>query len=70
MSKPLCKEGKLTEAKEVFDKMVQRGIQHNIVTYSSLIDGYCLQNKMDNVIKTFNLMVEKGFSPMCIVIPY
>ena len=39
-----CKEGMLTEAKEVFDVMIQRGIDPNIVTYNSLIDGYCLQN--------------------------
>ena len=43
----LCKEGILTEANEVFSVMIQRGIEPNTVTYSSLIDGYCLQNKMD-----------------------
>ena len=40
----LCKEGMLIEAKEVFDVMIQRGIEPDTVTYSSLIDGYCLQS--------------------------
>ena len=35
----LCKEGMLTEAREVFDVMIQRGIDPDIFTYNSLIDG-------------------------------
>ena len=46
----LCKEGMLTEAKEVFDVMIQRDIDLDIFTYNSLIDGYCLQNKLDEAI--------------------
>ena len=38
----LCKEGMLIKAKEVFDGMIQRGIEPNTVTYNSLIEGYCL----------------------------
>ena len=38
----LCKEGMLIEAKFLFDKMIQRGIEPDIVSYNSLIDGYCL----------------------------
>ena len=40
----LCKEWMFSEANEVFSVMIQRGIEPNTVTYSSLIDGYCLQN--------------------------
>ena len=55
--------------------MIQRGIEPNTVIYGSLIDGYCLQNKMDDAIKTFNMMVERGCSPnvfsyTCLAIPY
>ena len=63
----LCKEGKLTEAKEVFGVMIQRGIEPNTVTYSFLIDGYCLQNKTDDAVKEFNVMVERGCSPNLVV---
>ena len=34
-----CKEGMLTETKEVFDMMIQRGIEPDVVSYNSLIDG-------------------------------
>ena len=53
-----CKEGMLTEAKEVFDMMIQRGIEPNVVSYNSLIDGYCLQNKLKDAIEALNMMVE------------
>jgi pentatricopeptide repeat protein len=43
----LGKEGMLKEAKEVFAVMIQRGIESDTITYTSLIDGYCLQNIMD-----------------------
>ena len=46
-----CKEGMLTEAKEVFDMMIQRGIEPNVVSYNSLIDGYSLQNKLNDAIE-------------------
>ncbi|KAM3704711.1 hypothetical protein ACJW31_03G026300 [Castanea mollissima] len=49
-------EGMLTEAEEVFEVMIQRGIDPDIVTYNSLIDGYCLQNRMDKAVKTFNVI--------------
>jgi pentatricopeptide repeat protein len=47
----------------VFDVMIQRGIEPNTVTYNSLIDGYCMQNKMDDAVKAFNMMVERCCSP-------
>ena len=50
----LCKEGMLVEAKEVFEVMIQRGIDPAKVTYNSLIDGCCLQNQMDEAVKTYD----------------
>ena len=47
----LCKEGMLIEAKKVFDKMIQRGVEHDVVSYNSLIDGYSLQNKLNDAIE-------------------
>ena len=46
---------------------IQRGIEPNTVTYSFLIDGYCLQNKTDDAVKEFNVMVERGCSPNLVV---
>ena len=50
-SDALCKEGMLIEAKKVFDKMIQRGVEHDVVSYNSLIDGYSLQNKLNDAIE-------------------
>ena len=47
----LCKEGMLIEAKKVFDKMIQRGVEPDVVSYNSLIDGYSLQNKLNDAIE-------------------
>ena len=51
-----CKKGMLIEAKEVFDAMIERGIMPNTIAYNSLIDGYCLQSKIDDAIKTIKSM--------------
>jgi pentatricopeptide repeat protein len=42
---------------------IQKGIEPDVVTYSFLIDGYCMQNRIDDAVKTFNMMVERGCSP-------
>ena len=48
------KEGMLVEAKEVFEVMIQRGIDPAKFTYNSLIDGCCLQSQMDEAVKTYD----------------
>jgi pentatricopeptide repeat protein len=53
----LSKEGKLIEAKEVFNVMIQRGIKSNTITYNSLINNYCSYNRMDEAIKLFGKMI-------------
>jgi pentatricopeptide repeat protein len=49
----------LKEVNKVFDVMIQRGVEPDTITYNSLIDSYCLQNRMDEAVKAFNTMVEK-----------
>jgi pentatricopeptide repeat protein len=34
----------------------------NTITYSFVIDGYCSQNRMDEAIKVFDKMIQKGCS--------
>jgi pentatricopeptide repeat protein len=48
---------------EVFDVMIQKGIKPGTIMYNSLIDSYCLQNRMDEAVKVFNTMVQNGCSP-------
>jgi len=52
----LCKEGMLIDAKKVFDMMIQQGIEPDVVSYNSLIGGYCLQNKLKDAIKALNML--------------
>ena len=43
--------------------MKQKGEDPNVVTYSSLIDGHCLQGQMDEAMKVFNCMAGRGVLP-------
>lgn len=35
-----CLQGRIHEAKQVFDSMVQRGVQPDTTSYTILINGY------------------------------
>jgi len=37
-----CKEGKMKEAKSVIAMMMKEGVIPNVVTYTSIMEGYCL----------------------------
>jgi len=43
--------------------MIQRGIAPNTTTYSSLIDGFCKENRLDEANQMLDLMVTKGCDP-------
>ena len=52
-----CKEGMVAEARAIFDSMIDSGQVPNIITYSALIDGYCL-------------LAQMGYFQMCVLIMY
>ncbi|GKA78055.1 tetratricopeptide-like helical domain-containing protein, partial [Tanacetum coccineum] len=58
-----CKEGKVEEAENVIDIMIEKGIVPNIVTYSTFIDGYCLRGEMSKAKKFFDSLVFRGLVP-------
>ena len=41
-----CKERRVTDAQDVFDFMINIGERPDVITFSSLIDGYCLIGSM------------------------
>ncbi|KDP32442.1 hypothetical protein JCGZ_13367 [Jatropha curcas] len=43
--------------------VIQRGIKPDVITYSSLMDGYCLHNQVDQAREIFDLMVSNGHTP-------
>nr|XP_027121867.1 pentatricopeptide repeat-containing protein At1g63330-like [Coffea arabica] len=59
----LCKEGQAEDAEEVVSIMIQQGQTPNLVTYNSLMDGYCLHCRIDEAGRIFNTMVTSGLTP-------
>ncbi|KAF5941795.1 hypothetical protein HYC85_019437 [Camellia sinensis] len=60
----MVKNGVSTETEGIFDVMTQRGVDPNVVTYNTLMDGYCLQGQIDETtIRVFNNMVDRGLHP-------
>ena len=41
----------------------ERGIEPNIITYTTLINGLCLIGKWEEVFRVFKLMILKGHKP-------
>ncbi|CAA7029776.1 unnamed protein product [Microthlaspi erraticum] len=56
------KEGKLLEAEKLYEEMIKRSIAPDIVTYNSLINGFCMQSRLDEAKQMFE-MVSKGCLP-------
>ncbi|KAF3560522.1 hypothetical protein DY000_02012306 [Brassica cretica] len=59
----LVKEGNFFEAEELYDDMIRMGVYPNTVTYNSIIDGFCKQDRLDDAEHLFYLMSTKGCSP-------
>ncbi|XP_022565003.1 pentatricopeptide repeat-containing protein At1g62680, mitochondrial-like [Brassica napus] len=57
------KNGKVLEAKELYEEMIRMSIDPDIVIYSSLINGLCMQDRVDEASEMFGLMVRRGCSP-------
>lgn len=50
-------------ADELYSEMLHMGVYPNTVTYNSMIDGLCRQNRLDEAKRTFDSMGSKGCSP-------
>nr|XP_043631015.1 pentatricopeptide repeat-containing protein At1g63330-like isoform X2 [Erigeron canadensis] len=64
--KALCKQGKMEEA-EIVDFMmvyiVDRGCCRNVETYTSLVDGYCLNGELNRAMSTLESMERDQLYP-------
>jgi len=54
---------KVGEARELFNVMIERGEQHDIINYNILMNGYCLNNKVGEARTLFHMMIERGEQP-------
>ncbi|KDP44284.1 hypothetical protein JCGZ_22913 [Jatropha curcas] len=43
--------------------MMQRGIETDVITYNSLMDGYCVHNEVDQAREIFDMMTRQGCAP-------
>jgi pentatricopeptide repeat protein len=62
----LFKEGKVTEARKLFDLMPLAGVKPDIVTYSTMIHGYVLVGEVDEVTKLPDDMLLIGLKPTAV----
>lgn len=58
-----CLNNKVDEARELFNVMIERGEQHDIINYNILMNGYCLNNKVGEARTLFHMMIERGEQP-------
>jgi pentatricopeptide repeat protein len=57
------KEGKATQACDLFYQMMQQGISPNVVIYNSIIHALCKTGAMDKADVLLRQMVHKGGRP-------
>ncbi|KAI3720106.1 hypothetical protein L6452_21016 [Arctium lappa] len=56
----------MSSARKVFEVMIAQGCVPTAISYTILIQGYRLLDKVDNARKIFEVMIRKGFAP-CVV---
>nr|AYM01004.1 pentatricopeptide repeat protein [Salvia miltiorrhiza] len=56
-----CKDGKVQEAEHMLVSMKEIDVQP--ISLTALINGYCMQGKMDEAVRIFQLAVNSGIKP-------
>ena len=59
----LCKNGKCSEARKIFDSMIRKGIKPNVTIYDILLHGYAAKGALADLPDLLDLMVANGISP-------
>ncbi|MCO5570289.1 hypothetical protein L7F22_024007 [Adiantum nelumboides] len=59
----LCKEGRLTFSKRVYDDMISKGFAPTVDVQGALLDGFCRAGNFDGAWKILDELVERGGSP-------
>ncbi|XP_057458565.1 putative pentatricopeptide repeat-containing protein At1g53330 [Lotus japonicus] len=60
----LCKEGKWSEAMDLFHDMPRRGCAPDVVTYRTLFDGLCRWRQFREAVVVLDEMMFKGYAPL------
>uniref|UniRef100_A0A0E0M9D7 Pentacotripeptide-repeat region of PRORP domain-containing protein n=1 Tax=Oryza punctata TaxID=4537 RepID=A0A0E0M9D7_ORYPU len=56
----LCKNGRCTEARKIFDSMVKRGLKPDVTTYGTLLSGYASKGAPVEMHDLLDLMTRNG----------
>ncbi|KAK1314254.1 Pentatricopeptide repeat-containing protein [Acorus calamus] len=59
----LCRQRKIQEACDVWDRMVRDGLEPTIVSYNILMSGYCNRGRMDLTSSMYSQLIERNMSP-------
>ncbi|MDV3143420.1 MAG: pentatricopeptide repeat-containing protein, partial [Sweet potato little leaf phytoplasma] len=57
------KAGQVEKTDDLFRKMEESGCALNVITYNSLLRGFCESNKREEVVKLLHRMAQKNVSP-------
>jgi pentatricopeptide repeat protein len=53
----MCKDKLVDDAFDLYSEMVAKRISPDVVTYSTLISGFCIVGKLKEAIDLFNTMI-------------
>ncbi|CAI9781186.1 unnamed protein product [Fraxinus pennsylvanica] len=60
LNEALCKMRKTNEVRGLLNLMIQKGEEPNSLTYGILMNGFCLENRIDNAKELFDFRGAKG----------
>lgn len=56
-------EGRVDDAKKLFASLETKGCEGNVVSYCVMINGYCEKRKIDDAVRLYKRMIQKGVKP-------
>merc|ERR1719359_1553682 len=59
----MSRVGDVDRAADLFRDMCAQGLAPDLVTYSTVIKGYCVQGDLEQAVQLFTLMRKRGVSP-------
>merc|ERR1719389_337219 len=57
----------MDQASQFFREMCTEGVVPDLVTYSTIIKGYCVQGDLEQAVQLFTLMRKRGIKPDAIL---
>ncbi|KAK9145997.1 hypothetical protein Sjap_005900 [Stephania japonica] len=58
-----CLNGRMDEACEMFEGMLEKGMEPDVITYNTMIQGFCKVGKTVEAVNMYGKLIEKGLRP-------